>query len=233
MACLRGRGLLSSNPPPERGNFVLPLPVWHDSASTNLAGLGEAHAYVWAKHGAASGTCTRRAVCCPIRTVGAEVIGFPPACDAFATCVTSVGIRQAVGEVFQRSCREVLEEMTVMEPVIHCFHRRAHIGTLEGFGFTARARARRRIVHHFTGVPGPEVKADCVVIAPDLVPAFCSLPHLPSSVRRFLIGVNLSDPVTSPRYWRDVLGREFSCRLAVEADETRWAILDIALQPDC
>ncbi|HEV2904060.1 MAG TPA: glycosyltransferase family 2 protein, partial [Pyrinomonadaceae bacterium] len=34
-------------------NYVLPLPVWHDSKTTNLAGLEEAHQYVWQKHGGA------------------------------------------------------------------------------------------------------------------------------------------------------------------------------------
>src|SRR5262249_3501741 len=33
-----------------RKNYVIPLPIWHDSPSTNLSGLAESHEYVWRKY---------------------------------------------------------------------------------------------------------------------------------------------------------------------------------------
>jgi hypothetical protein len=124
----------------------------------------------------------------------------------------------------------VLEDLTAEEPEVHCFHRSAPIGLLEGVGFTDRARVRRRIIHHFTGLPGPETALECVVIAPDLSPALRSRRQFPDAVGRLLLGAYLGGQSGSPGYWRRLLGRDFSCRLAVETDETRWAILDLSPQ---
>jgi glycosyltransferase involved in cell wall biosynthesis len=211
-------------------NYVLPLPVWHDSASTNQAGLREAHRYVWAKHASAF----RRVY----TTCG--VLPHPYGWSGsykIATLLKSVRgwqhlgwMRLAEGDRFRRSPWEVLEELTAAEPEVHCFHRTARIPAIAGYGFTDRARVRRRIVHHFEGMPGPDMNTECVVIAPDLAPEFRSMSELPPGTKRLIVAVYLDGATASPSCWRKMLGRDFACRLAIEADETRWAVMDLTLQ---
>jgi hypothetical protein len=210
-------------------NYVLPLPIWHDSNSTNLKGLREAHAYVWQKH--------RRAFPRIYTTCG--VLPHPYGWSGsyrVAMFLQRVRgwrhagwLRLAAPGAFRSTPWAALEELTCREPVVDCLHSPAWFEHLEGTAFTDRTTAPRRIVHHFAGFQPEELQSDCLVVAPDLAGQLTSLEQLPVGVRRLLVCCYLGDAYARPRRWGKLLGRKFSCTLAMEADETRWGILEMDL----
>jgi hypothetical protein len=210
-------------------NYVLPLPIWHDSNSTNQQGLREAHQYVWRKHGRA---LPRIYTTCgvlphPYGWSGSYRVA------SFLQCVRGwrhySWLRVASPGAFRRTPWAALEEMTRNEPVVDCLHSPAWFGRLEGTAFTDRTLRPRRIVHHFAGVHARDLQSDCLVIAPDLSGQLTSLEELPSGLRRVVVCCYLNE--APPAFWRRLLRHQFSCTLAMEEDETRWGILDVQLAP--
>jgi hypothetical protein len=212
-------------------NFIVPLPVWHDSASTNLAGLRDAHRYVWTKHRDAFRRIYTSCGVLPHPYGWSGSYKIATFLERLSGWAYFDWMRLAESEPFRRTPWEVLEDQTATEPEVHCYHRPHRVGTLEGVAFTDRAKVRRRVVHHFEGLPNADVTAECVVIAPDLAPQLRSLDQLPCGVRRLLVATYLHEPTASLSHWRQVLGGRFACWLALEKDHTRWAIMDLQIGP--
>jgi Glycosyl transferase family 2 len=210
-------------------NYVLPAPIWHDSNSTNQAGLRLAHAYVWEKH--------RRAFGRIYTTCG--VLPHPYGWSgSWRVSQAQQTIRHwfyapwrwpgDFRNAFSRTPWEVLEEWTRDEAAVDCLHEKQDTAPLlAGSGFTDRTAAPRRILHHYRGPDPPPRLSDCVVIAPELAGRFRELRgRLPSGLRRLIVCLHLDDRGARPDLWRRRLGCNSRCALAVEADETRWAILE-------
>ncbi|MGH9842664.1 MAG: glycosyltransferase [Blastocatellia bacterium] len=149
-------------------NYVLPLPVWHDSKSTNLEGLAEAHQYVWRKHGARLGkiytTCGSlpdlyEKAEPPKPTLGKQVRGR----------LRSLGFRlSGVNKIAERWFEDELESMTEEQAMIECLHRKAAVGVFEARAFIPQPKSFRTVRHLFEGLVSDSVGAECVVVAPDL-----------------------------------------------------------------
>ncbi len=210
-------------------NYVLPAPIWHDSNSTNQAGLRQAHAYVWRKHRSAFG---RIYTTCGILP---HPYGWTGSWRVSKALLSLRGWSYApwrwpgdVRDAFTRTPWEVLEEWTREETAVDCLHARLGAATpIIGTGFVDRTTAPRRVVHYYSGVNLPDGFSDCIVVAPDLAGAFPSLrDRLSRGLRRLIVCVHLDDRCARPDLWRRRLGRDFRCALAAEPDETRWAILE-------
>lgn len=210
-------------------NHVLPVPVWHDSASTNLAGLREAQAYVWGKH---RRRFRRVYTTCGRLPDGLEYAGSYRLARAgrrlrdlwYARWIRAAGSADG----FDRTPWEVLEQLTAAEPVVRCLHRPHPIGRIEGIGFTDRTAAPRRVVHEFAGLPPAGGPADpVVVVAPELAPDLAAGVPRPTAAR-LLVCVYLDSPGAGPAGWAHVFGRSVRCHLGMERDETRWAVLEAA-----
>jgi hypothetical protein len=204
---------------------------WHDSNSSNQVGLREAHAYVWNKHGGAFR--------CIYTTCG--VLPHPYGWSGSYRMSTFFqrlrGWRHAAWlrrsspkHAFRQTPWEVLEELTRDEPEVDCLHAAGPFPMLEGTAFTDRTTNPRRIRHHFQGTAFDSDLADCVVIGPDFAEEFHSFGRLPLEARRLILCLYLDDRLARPCHWRGLLDRARVCRLAMEADETRWAILDVGLR---
>jgi len=213
-------------------NYVLPLPIWHDSQSTNLAGLKLSHGYVWKKH--------RDAFSWIYTTCGVlpHSYGWSGSYRA-STFLKRLKDSQYVdwirtaGEsaaVFAESPWQALERLTVDENVVECFHRRAWFPKLEAISFMDRPSRPRRIVHHYIGPQLGTVTADCLVVAPDLSPAVVETNWSPPPMTRTFVCVYLDSPVGKFGKWRQRLGPPSACALAIDMDGTRWGILEFARQ---
>jgi hypothetical protein len=210
-------------------NYVLPAPVWHDSSSTNQAGLRQAHAYVWRKH---RGSFGRIYTTCGVLP---HPYGWTGSWRVSRALLSLRGMAYApwrwpgdVRDAFVRTPWEVLEEWTGDEAAVDCLHENQPAApSIGGTGFTDRTATPRRISHHFSGTNLPANLADCVVVAPELARRFSALRRcLPPDLRRLIVCMHLDDSCARPDLWAGRLGPDFRCALAVEADETRWAILE-------
>jgi hypothetical protein len=211
-------------------NTVLPLPVWHDSDSTNQTGLRQAHQYVWQRH--------RDAFARIYTTCGVlpHPYGWSGSYKIASFCRGLADLRYLGWlrwtrrrDAFTRTPWEVLEELTRGEEAVDCLHGPMNSPPLVGGAFTDRTTSPRRITHHFTGLRADGPFADCLVIAPELAPSLESLAQLPPGPRHVIVCLYLDGAQAGPVQWRRRLGRPFGCTLAVEADGTRWAILDFAV----
>ena len=120
-------------------NFILPLPVWHDSASTNIAGLKQAHAYVWAKHASAFRRIYTTCGVLPHPYGWSGSYKISTFLRRVADWRHFAWMRRADRNRFQRTPWEVLEELTAEEPTVYCYHRPFVPHQLEGVGFADRA----------------------------------------------------------------------------------------------
>jgi Glycosyl transferase family 2 len=214
-------------------NSVLPLPVWHDSNSTNQAGLRQAHQYVWQKHRDAF---SRIYTTCGVLP---HPYGWSGSYKIASFCRGLADLRYLAWrrwtqrrDAFTRTPWEVLEELTSGEEAADCLHRPMDIPPLVGCAFTDRTNTPRRITHHFAGLRAKGPFAACLVIAPDLALSLDGLAQLPPGPRRVIVCLYLDKAQVGPEQWRRRLGRPFGCNLAVEADGTRWAILDFVADGD-
>jgi hypothetical protein len=213
-------------------NYVLPVPIWHDSSSTNRSGLGKSHAYVWEKHRQAF---RRIYTTCGILPHPFGWTGSWRVSQAqqkirhlfYAPWRWPGGKRNP----FSRSPWEVVEEWTRDETAVDCLHEgQKAASVLTAAGFTDFTRAPRQILHHFCATTPPAGLCDCVVIAPELARRFPDFRgRLPRNLRRLIVCLYLDDCCARSNLWQKRLGRNFQCELAIEADETRWAILEARL----
>ncbi|HEX8161971.1 MAG TPA: glycosyltransferase family A protein [Pyrinomonadaceae bacterium] len=187
-------------------NVVLSLPTWHDSKSTNMAGLAEAHDYVWRKHGAALGR------------ISTTMAVLPDAYDRTRSRVRQLKTRSTrklltlaaklagVRAVQVGYLGEALEALTAPMPVVDVLHRRSEQEPIEVGAFVPQPATRRRVVHHFSGLDFGELRSGSVLIAPDLAAEFCeaggALAPPPPPARDLLVCAPLAELLKQPKLWR-------------------------------
>lgn len=211
-------------------NYVLPLPVWHDSASTNMAGLEEAHRYVWDKHGASLGRITT--------TCGELPGGYGWGGRSLADSLRGVWGRVQTSYyhrvagypgAFHHVFGEWLDALTEGEREVECLHVPAWYGPLEAGAFSARAGSRRRVVHRFEG--WRDAGAGCVVVATDLAAALPDdlgpLKSLAGGARRVVACLNWEDAQARPARWKALKRRASRVELTRRWDGTRVAVLEL------
>jgi hypothetical protein len=149
-------------------NYVLPLLIHHDSKSVNLAGLDDAHAYVFRKYG---DRMPRVHTSCGVvrePTKGGRR-GFRKVARVVSRKLRDrwaqlSGFRTA----YTNHDGEVAERLTDSAPVVEVLHRRANWESVEVKGFVPQPGREKTIVHRFTGLDRDDRHSDCVFIAPDL-----------------------------------------------------------------
>jgi hypothetical protein len=190
-------------------NYVLPLPVWHDSKSSNLQGLEEAHRYVWDKHGAAlkkiSTTCGDLPSCYrwsrEPRTEWFKAMGRRLQTSFYHRLGGYPG-------AFTRKSEELLESLTESEDLIECLHAPAWHDTIETKGFVQHPERERRILHHFIGWDFRKSQSDCVVVTADLTQtvetSIEKLRDLRKRTRRLLVCVDGTNQSAVLKGWREL-----------------------------
>jgi glycosyl transferase family 2 len=186
-------------------NHVIPLPIWHDSPSTNISGLTAAHEYVWRKHKTAFQRIYTTCGILPDALRGRINSGPAPAGR----------IRSRMRKLCKRLFAIVgpeggwlpadLESLTVNERVIECLHRPEPVESIVAEAFHATP-VRRRVIHHrFFGLDARRLESDCVIISSDLayaVPGKLELiSEMARSLRRLIICVSLDQFCRSPIPW--------------------------------
>lgn len=202
-------------------NYVLPLPVWHDSKSTNMNGLSEAHAYVWSKHGSALPKI--------FTTCGAipdELVKTPYKSPQSIRRAKRWGREQAFG-LFGSPTRyihhfgEALEWMTRDEPNIEVLHGDAPVRAIEAKSFVAQPERARRIVHRFCGLSGTgDRQADCLVVMPQVGDALSGekIASLVQRVRRLFVCFDLRSRHTQPDLYHALRQRSSNWLVARKLD---------------
>lgn len=210
-------------------NYVLPLPVWHDSMATNLAGLEAAHAYVWAKHG---GERKRIYTTCGVLPEsygwqGRPWKGLPQrlARRLAAARYELVGHRRAL----RREFLETLEEMTGAEQLIECLHARAPFGPIEAAAMQPQSQRLRRVVHRFEGWEASATESAALVVWTDLARSAAThldeLDALGGRGRRLC--VNLDDVRAATGLWKELQRRSAAVTLTRRDDGTPVAIFEL------
>lgn len=189
-------------------NYVLPLPVWHDSKSSNLQGLEEGHRYVWDKHGAALGKI-------------ATTCGDLPSCYGWTREPGTESIKK-LGRRLQTSyyhrlggypgaftlkCEELIESLTESEDRIECLHAPTWYETIETRGFIQHPARQRNILHHFVGWDFEPLESDCVLVTPDLAKTgttIAKLTDLRRRTRRLLVCVDGLNQAANIKGWPEL-----------------------------
>jgi hypothetical protein len=213
-----------------RHNFAIPAPIWHDSRSTNVIGLGDAQSYVWSKHGAALPhiytTC-----------------GFLPeslsAGDRIGARLWTRGVRLVQrmahrGRGFRGGYHvwfhDSLEALTEDEAEVDCLHSEAAFSPIEAEAFVPQPKRPRRIVHRFVGADAGMVGTRTVVIAPDLAAELADIAVLKWSqvgVRRVVVCLDVKDARRRASLWRSLCRESTDRILSKQLDGTRTAIFDV------
>lgn len=214
-------------------NYVLPLPVWHDSKSTNLAGLEEAHHYVWQKHGSALG---RIATTCG--TLPDEYRWGNSSNDSLKRMWSRIetSYYHRLGgfpHAFHDNFNEVLERLTASEQMIDCLHVQAWPDLLEAKSFIPIPQQTRQILHHFSAWSIREPQADCVVIASDLARHLSGdlkqIRALIDQQRRVLICLNWEDRTGNRRRWKALERAANQIHLTRRWDSSRVALIELPI----
>jgi hypothetical protein len=226
-------------------NYVISLPVRHDSRSSNVEGLEEAHLRVWREHGDALG---RIATTCGLLP---DTYGFAggPRRGRLATFAAWVGayglptLGEWVSAKLLRRCGfsvksdnslgPTLESLTEGEPLVASLHRQLPHGPIEAGAFVSQPRRRRRVVHFFDGLEPQAPRSDCVVVLPDLggdlVRDPRALRQLAVGVRRLTLCFSLRDLVRRPALWR--LARDSAAARTLVLRSDRSVYYDTLLSP--
>ncbi|MCA1594050.1 MAG: glycosyltransferase family 2 protein [Acidobacteria bacterium] len=212
-------------------NYILPLPTWHDSKATNIAGLEEAHAYVWAKHGEALGRI--HTVC----GVLPEFYGWSGSRWSALSERLSLRLSAARYELagYERALRlgflETLEELTGEEEFVECLHAHAPFDPVEAAALTPQSKRQRRIVHRFEGWEANELESGALVITTDLARSVGEnlerLRSLAHAARRLWLCINLDDARRERSLWRELHRRSSAVTLTRRYDKTSVAIFEI------
>lgn len=214
-------------------NYALPLPVWHDSKSTNLAGLEEAHRYVWQKHGSA---LPRIATSC----------GNLPDSYQWQRKSPADSVRQVLDRLqtsyyhrlggypgaFHHNFDELLESLTKSEAVIECLHRNASFAPIEARAFVSIPDHERRIIHRFQAWAVPHFESDSVVIARDLAAQLSDdlqdLRNL-AGPSRALICLDWHERASNSGRWKALQRAASEIHLTRTWDGSRVAIIEMRL----
>ena len=194
-------------------NYVIPLPVWHDSKATNLQGLEEAHKHVWRKHGGA------------FRRIFTTCGTLPDMYDrADKSFTLSMQIEMWAREKALRVCGfptryvyefdEALEKLTENLPVVEVLHKSAPYDVIEARSFLPLPKQERRIIHRFCDFGVGDLQSDCVVVTPELAIEIPDRPkeweRLLRNSSRLLVCVDVEDLWKRPKLWRALKGRSAS-----------------------
>ncbi|MDX6443616.1 MAG: hypothetical protein QOH71_690 [Blastocatellia bacterium] len=212
-------------------NYVLPLPVWHDSKSTNLQGLEDAHRYVWEKHGAALGRISTSCGDLPACYGWAPASRLEPIKRWWRRLQTSYYHRLGgYPQAFTLKAEELLESLTQSEDLVECLHSPTWYGTIEARGFVQHPNRNRRIFHRFVGWNTGELQSDCVVVAADLseIPGntIGRLRDLKQRVRRLIVCVDGLDHAAAMPGWREFRQEAQMAELTKHWDGTPSVILE-------
>jgi len=211
-------------------NYVIPLPIWHDSASTNLPGLAEAHAYVWRKH--KSDLQRIYTTCGTLPDLYGWAKKGPSVSDRIRYRMRGLSKRlYGLNEPEPAWFAETLESLTEDEQVVECLHRRFSTEEVTASGFVPQPVRRRSIRHKFSGLDACDLKSDCVVIAPDLARSIPdeieSVDEMARGLRRLIICVNLGHLWRRPTTWRKLLRQAVARYLTTSWDNTSVLILQL------
>jgi hypothetical protein len=214
-------------------NYVLPLPIWHDSKSTNLQGLEVAHTYVWQKHGDALKRIPTTCGDLPTQ-YGWAKHPCPAPRNQFRDRVYTSYYHRLGGHPnpFHNDFHQQLEALTEAEDEIECLHTDAWHSDIEAQAFVPRPQRRRRVRHRFGGWRVSGLQVDCIMVAADLTvnlnESLENLDPLFERARRFLICINWDDALMRPKLWRKLKRRSSRMFLTRQWDETRYAILELS-----
>ena len=209
-------------------NYVISLPVWHDSQSTNRQGLEDAHAYVWRKHGRALSRIFTMYGALPERYRWDGRQETIPVLTQFgrklcATIFSAHGFRV----VYDWTFLNVLESLTEGLSDVEVAHTPGPYDTLETRSFVARPKTARRVTHRFGGLDDDVLRSSHVVIMPDLAAQLLddatALDAVVNPPRSTIVCVNLRQLVSRPGLWRGA-GRSDSDRLLYLKEDaiTNW-----------
>jgi hypothetical protein len=213
-------------------NYVLPLPLWHDSKSTNLQGLEEAHKYVWLKHGSALGRIATTCGDLPGSYDWAEEPRTKPTKRVWERVQNSYNYRiggypGTTSDDFETQ----LESLTESEDVIECLHAPAWYDRIEARGFVQFPRRDRRILHSFNGWDLKGLQSDCVVVAVDLSNSvdddFETLCNMRQRFRRLLVCVDWRSSAASRKGLRKLTKAARVAQWTRLWDGTARAILEL------
>ena len=189
-----------------RKNYVIPLPIWHDSPSTNLSGLAESHEYVWRKYKSALQRIHTTCGTLPDDLYGKVNTG-PTLSDRIEYRMRRLSKRlYDIDGPEAGWFADALESLTLNEQVIECLHRPASEENITAEAFLPLPTRKRVIHHRFSGLNVRGLESDCVVIASDLaysVPDETELvSEMSRALRRLIICVSLSQLWRRPITWR-------------------------------
>ena len=213
-------------------NYVLPLPLWHDSRSTNLRGLKESHAYVWRKHGPALKRIYT--TCGVLPTVyGWNGSSWNKVFNRLWPQLCAAGyLMTGYPRAFRRGYLNLLESFTEKEDVTECLHTRAWFERIEAAAFVPHPKRSRRIIHRFLDWNAENLQSDCVVVAADLARNLNGniecLHQLRQRVRRLLLCIDLDDARAKPALWKELMSHSSTARLGLQVDGTWTAVLELS-----
>ena len=205
-----------------RKNFVLSLPTWHDSKSSNMEGLAEAHEYVWKKHGPA------------LRRI-ATLMAILPDDYGWGTSrrfrmraarkIISLWGKQAGFQVLQVGhLGEALERLTSHAPVVETLHKQSPQEVMEVGAFVPQPAVKRRVLHYFAGLNFAGLKSRYFLIAPDLAAELRSveetLNEAPRDVQALYFCAPLWDLLKKPKLWRALRRRSPAATLVLHWNMT-------------
>jgi glycosyl transferase family 2 len=215
-------------------NYVIPLPIWHDSPSTNISGLTAAHEYVWRKHKTAFQRIHT--------TCGTLPDALRERINAGSTLPGRIRSR------IRRLCKRLfnmawpgsgwlsagLESLTLNEQVVEFLHYPAPTDSITAEAFHP-APDRRRVIHHrFFGLDARRLESDCVVIASDLAAAVPDglklVCEMARSLRRLIICASLDQLWRRPAAWGK-LARLANARYMTRCDGKYVLILQLGNAP--
>ncbi len=205
-------------------NYVISMPIWHDSKSTNLEGLADAHHYVWRKHGEQLGKIYTTCGVLPDLYEWAGPVQ-PALTDRAKYKLQTLGFRFSGGnELAGNWFEEELELMTEDQVSVECLHTDAPVGDLEAKAFVAQPKREKIVRHIFRGLRSEPPTFDCVVVAPDLTRDVLSSPAsinaLQEAFRKVIVCINLETAIKWPFAFRKLLQRSKSSRLSYRWDKT-------------
>lgn len=196
-------------------NYVISLPVWHDSPSTNLAGLDESHKYVWEKHRV---LLSEIYTTCGILTDKGEQsnsrITFRDRIDYRIKKYHRILFGVSDSRIY--TFAEKLESLTCYEDVIVCLHSEHWIEKLEASAFVPQPQCKRSIYHKFTGLNAINNESACVVVWHDLsmLMSKATMRILMNNtfLKRIILCIKLKHLWLHPLMWKKVISQaEYSC----------------------
>jgi hypothetical protein len=213
-------------------NYVVSLPIWHDSPGTNLAGLEEAHKYVWRKHGSVLGK---------IYTTCGVLQPSPAGSDSLAGGYPSRAIRRirnlslrfyGFRSTSQTWFHETLDSLTEASALVHCLHDYANQDPIEAEGFGTHPKHGHRIVHTFSGFDGTDLDRGDVVTAPDLAARLsdntAALEQLRSRVGRLLVCAKIEQLRSQRRLWQWLRKRSAGNYLTLDKEGDGIAVVEMS-----